>query len=84
MKKLITLSLIAVAMISCDGKAGELKKNMHNDVNDLCKCTLDIMKGENIAECGKKQEEIRAKYKEHNDLLIELDEKVKVCIDDNQ
>lgn len=84
MKKIITLSLIAIAMTSCDGKADELKKGMLEDINDLCKCTLDIMKGENIAECGKKQEDIRAKYKDHNELLIQVDEKVKACIDDNQ
>jgi hypothetical protein len=83
MKKVIAIALLGLTMMSCDGKAGELKKGMLNDSNDLCKCGLEIIKGTNLAECGKTQEEIRGKYKDHNDLLIELDEKVKDCIKEN-
>lgn len=75
--------IIGFTLASCGGN-GQLKKDMLEDVNTLCKCQLDIQKGNNIAECGKKQTEIRDKYKAANDLLIELDDKVKKCFEDNQ
>lgn len=83
MKKLIGIFTVVLFLSSCGGGNAELKKGMLNDINELCKCGISIRKGEKIAECGKMQEDIRGKYKAANDLLTQLDEKVKACVDDN-
>ncbi len=85
MKRLyfILLILSGFMFFSCNNEYSELKKNMNKDINDLCKCNLDISKGKRIPECAKSQKKIKEKYVKHTDLLIELDDKVKDCVSEN-
>jgi hypothetical protein len=80
MKKLILASAISFAMISCGGEANTLKDNMDKDVEALCEIQEKILSGKfPVGELGEQQQAIWDKYKDHDDLKTELQNKIKEC-----
>jgi hypothetical protein len=83
MKKMIFISLLAGGSLfaSCGGKKTS-KKDLLNDVNEMCKC---FIAGKNDSkkymECSAENEKMREKYKSDNEALTKYDAGLKNCIE---
>lgn len=80
MKKIILATAISFAMISCGGEAATLKNNMEKDVEVLCEIQEKMSSGKfPVGELAKQQQTIWDKYKDHDDLKTELQNKIREC-----
>jgi hypothetical protein len=80
MKKVILMTAISFAMISCGGEAATLKDNMDKDVETMCEIQEKMSSGKfPIGELAEQQQAIWDKYEGHDDLKTELSNKIKEC-----
>lgn len=82
MKKIYPLLLLMGLLVSCGSSHNQ--EELANDVNNMCKCYLDGKDdSRKYMECADRNEKVRNKYKDDNDVLTDYDTRLTDCMSGN-